>query len=86
LIDNNVSSFEEKPSYTFYANAGIYLIKKQILNRIPNDGMFHATDLLKSLIDDGMKVIKYPIIGYWVDIGRHEDYNKVQEFAKHLNS
>jgi NDP-sugar pyrophosphorylase family protein len=74
--ENTVSSFEEKPSYTYYANAGIYLIKKKMLERIPNGGIFHATDLLQSLIDDNKKVIKYPIIGYWVDIGRHEDFAK----------
>lgn len=79
-----VTSFEEKPTYTFYANAGIYLIKKKEILNIPKDRVFHATDLIQSLIDKGKKVIKYPIIGYWVDIGRHEDLNKVQEFAKHL--
>ena len=84
LKDDYIESFEEKPSYTYYANAGIYLIKKEMLQRIPNDGIFHATDLLQSLIAEGRKVVKYPIVGYWVDIGRHEDLNKVLEFSKHI--
>lgn len=84
LADNNIKSFEEKPSYTYYANAGIYLVKRKLLERIPKTRIFHATDLLQSLIDEGLKIVRYPIIGYWVDIGKHEDYNKVQEFAKHL--
>lgn len=84
LDDNIISSFEEKPSYTYYANAGIYLIKRKMLERIPKKGIFHATDLLQSIINDGRKVVKYPIVGYWIDIGRHEDLNKVQDIVKHL--
>ena len=83
--DNVISSFEEKPTYTFYANAGIYLTKRRMLDIIPKGESYNATDFVQALIDKGHKVIKYPIVGYWVDIGKHEDYNKVQEFAKHLN-
>ena len=84
IQNNQISSFEEKPSYSYYANAGIYLIKKEMLKKIPKNIMFHATDLLQSLINDGLKVTKYPIVGYWVDIGKLEDLNKVQEFLKHI--
>jgi len=86
LQDDIISSFEEKPTYTYYANAGIYLMKKTVLEIIPKNDSFNATDLIKVLIDKGHKVIKYPIVGFWVDIGRHEDYNKVQEFIKHLGN
>lgn len=85
LTGDSISSFEEKPTYTFYANAGIYLIKRKMLDFIPNDEVFQATDLIQTLIDRNYKVVKYPIIGYWVDIGRHEDYQKVLEFVKHLS-
>lgn len=83
LEDDYIKSFEEKPSYTFYANAGIYLIKKSVLAKIPKNTIFHATDLIQALINDNKKVIKYPIVGYWVDIGRHEDLIKVQDIYKH---
>jgi len=39
----------------------------------------------QALIDAGKKVIRYPIIGYWIDIGKPEDYQKVQEIAKHIS-
>jgi len=81
-----IESFQEKPTYTYYANAGIYLIKKSLLNKIPINKSFNATDFIEVLINSNHKVIKYPIVGYWVDIGRHEDYAKVQEFAKHLTN
>ena len=84
LKNGTISSFEEKPTYTYYANAGIYLIKRELLNTIPINEHFNTTDFIQALIDNGKKIIKYPIIGYWVDIGKLEDYDKAQEFVKHL--
>ncbi len=79
-----VKGFREKPSYTYHSNAGIYLIKRKLLDTIPVNKSFNATDFIQALIDAGKKVIRYPIIGYWIDIGKPEDYQKVQEIAKHI--
>ncbi len=84
LKDNEVRALREKPTITYYANAGIYLIKREMLDLIPKDTFFHATDLIKTLLESGKKVVRYPIVGYWVDVGRHEDYAKVREFVKHM--
>jgi len=84
LDDNRIKSFKEKPTFTYYSNAGIYLIKKEMLAKIPVEKGYNATDFIQALIDSGKKVIRYPIVGYWVDIGRQEDYNKVLEIYKHL--
>jgi dTDP-glucose pyrophosphorylase len=83
---NKIKSLQEKPSYTYYANAGIYLIKKDLINKIPNDIFYNTTDLLETLLLENKKVIKYPIIGYWIDIGRHEDLIKAQDFSKHIKT
>lgn len=85
LVDENIKGLDEKPTYTYYANGGIYLIKKSILDQIPDNTFFDATDLIGMLIEKGFKVVKFPLIGYWVDIGKHEDFKKVQEFARHIN-
>jgi dTDP-glucose pyrophosphorylase len=82
--DGCVVSLKEKPTYTYHANAGIYLIKKRVLDIIPA-GFFNATDLMELLIQSGKKVVSYPIIGYWLDIGKHEDYIKAQEDIKNIN-
>jgi dTDP-glucose pyrophosphorylase len=81
---DQIKSFQEKPSHTYYANAGIYLIKKELIDMIPVDTFFNTTDLLEVLLAKNKKVVKFPIIGYWVDIGKREDFNKAQEFAKHI--
>lgn len=84
LDGRNITSLKEKPTYNYYANSGIYLIKRDLLNLIPADQCFNATDMIELLISKKKNVIRYPLLGYWVDIGRHEDYCKVQDFVKHL--
>ena len=68
--NKQILSCKEKPTYTYYSNAGIYLIKRKIIDLIPKDQPFDATDLIELLIKKGKKVINYPILGYWLDIGR----------------
>ncbi|SDB81180.1 nucleotidyltransferase family protein [Williamwhitmania taraxaci] len=83
--NGNVISFSEKPTYTYYSNGGIYLFKKEVLSRIPIEKHFNATDLMENLIQSGKRVISYPITGYWLDIGRPEDFNKAQRDIMAIN-
>lgn len=82
--NGHVISFKEKPTYTYYSNAGIYLMKVEVLNMIPTDKFFNTTDLMEMLIKLGKTVHSYPHRGYWLDIGKHEEYQKAQEDIKHL--
>jgi dTDP-glucose pyrophosphorylase len=81
---DHINSFQEKPTYTYYSSGGIYLIKKSALLNIPFNSFYNATDLMEDLIKQGGKVIHYPLLGYWLDIGKHEDYKKAQEDIKHI--
>lgn len=74
-----VKGFKEKPTYTHYSNAGIYLMKRKIVENIPKNKYYNATDLMEQLINEGKRVVAYPIVGYWLDIGKHEDFKKAQE-------
>lgn len=82
--NHTITGFKEKPTYTHYSNAGIYLIKKSVINQIPKNKPFNATDLMETLINNKKKVVSYNLIGYWLDIGRHDDYNKAQEDIKSI--
>ena len=73
-----VTGFKEKPTYTHYSNAGIYLMKRSVSELVPKNKVFNATDLMEELIKSGKKVVSYPFMGYWLDIGRHEDFEKAQ--------
>jgi NDP-sugar pyrophosphorylase family protein len=82
--DNVVKSFKEKPTYTYYSNAGIYLIKREVIELIPKSKFFDATDLMQLIIEKELKLVNYPILGYWLDIGNHTDFAKAQEDIKHI--
>ena len=84
LDGRNIKGLIEKPKYNYYANAGIYLIKRRALDEIPADTMFHATDLVEKLISEGKKVIRYPLNGTWIDIGNPQEYQKAQDLVKHI--
>ncbi len=84
--ENRVLSFSEKPEYTYYTNAGIYLLKKELLGRIPSQSVYHATDLMQDIINRNEKLTQYSIRGFWMDIGRKEDFEKAQTEIKHLYS
>ena len=84
LKGRDIKGVTEKPTISYYANAGIYLIKHQLLNLIPDDIFFNATDFMDKLIEQGHKVIRYPISGYWLDIGQHDELARAREMVKHL--
>jgi dTDP-glucose pyrophosphorylase len=82
--DENILNFIEKPTYTYYSNGGIYLLKKSVLDIIPKNSFFNATDLMEQLIQRGLKVTSYPLVGYWLDIGNPQDYQKAQYDIKNI--
>lgn len=81
-----VTNFKEKPSYVYHSNAGIYILKKELITQIPKNEYYDITDLMEKLVSQGGKLVHNPIIGYWIDIGKPIDYKQAQEFVKHLNS
>ena len=84
LDGHDIHGLIEKPKFNYYTNAGIYLIKRRALDEIPADTFFHATDLVEKLIAEKKKVVRYPLAGYWIDIGNPDEYNKACEMAKHI--
>lgn len=83
---NKVTAFKEKPSFIYQSNAGVYLLKKTLVKKIPKNEFFDITDLMQQLVDEGGKLVFDPILGYWIDIGKPLDYQHAQEFIKHFNS
>lgn len=86
LDGRNITGLIEKPHFGYYANAGIYLIKKSALDLIPEDMMFHSTDLVEALIAEGRKVIRFPIGGTWIDIGTPQEYKRASDMVKHIRN
>ncbi len=83
--ERKVKSLKEKPSFTYYANAGIYLFKKELLNFVPKNKEYNATDFMEDIIAKANQLIHYPIRAYWLDIGKHNDFDKAQKDIAHIN-
>ena len=82
--NQKVKSIQEKPIFTHYANAGIYILRRELIQHIPENTFFDITDLIEELLKKEMVIIQNPIIGYWIDIGKHDDYQRALEIAKHI--
>ncbi len=82
--NGHVINLREKPTYTYYSNGGIYLIKKSALQYLPKEKFYNATDLMETLLQQKKKVISYPLSGYWLDIGKPEDFKKAQIDIKQI--
>lgn len=79
---NRVVALEEKPSYSYYANAGIYIISNRLLSALPRGERTDATDLIEGAIADGKRVGYFPISGVWIDIGSPTDFAHARELMR----
>ena len=79
-----VTALKEKHTSLYNLNAGIYMFKKECLKHIPENTYFDATDLIKILLTKSKKITSYPILDYWLDIGRPADFEKAQDDIKHI--
>lgn len=77
-----VRGIREKPEMQFLTNAGIYLLEPLVYEYIPNGERFDMPELIQTLIEHGQRVVSFPIIEYWLDIGQHADYERAQSDMK----
>jgi len=82
--ENWVANYVEKPTYHYSVSMGIYIFEPIILNYILRYQRLDLPELILNLIKDGKKVNVFNFDGYWLDIGRHDDYEQaIEEFAAH---
>lgn len=84
LDGRDVKGIVEKPTYNYYANAGIYMLRREVLDTIPENEFYNATDLIEALVQKKSKVIRYPLKGTWIDIGSMSEYQKAKDLNKHI--
>ena len=71
---------DEKPSYDFLINTGLYMLNPKVLKLIPKNTFFHITHLIENVKGHGMNVGVYPIDDdAWVDVGEWAEYKKAVE-------
>lgn len=80
---DSVTDIEEKPSYSHYANAGIYIFSNETLNSLRPDTRADAPDVIRQAINEGKQVSYYVINGTWIDIGTPTDFRQATELMRH---
>lgn len=80
--DGSVTSLMEKPSYSYEANAGIYIVSNEHLRAIPADRRYDATDLIDDIIASGGRVVTHPVGGVWIDIGSPDDFRRASDLLE----
>lgn len=82
--ENWVSNYIEKPTYHYTVSMGIYIFEPSILDYIPVNQRLDLPELILNLIKAEKKVNVFNFNGYWLDIGRHDDYERaIEEFSAH---
>ncbi|WP_300440111.1 nucleotidyltransferase family protein [Christiangramia sp.] len=75
-----LEKIKEKPEYTFFINAGMYILEPHLLEEIPEDEFFHITALIEKIMERNGKVGIFPVSeGSWMDIGQWDEYNKTSK-------
>ena len=80
---NNLVGFKEKPIEKYNVSMGIYMVSKKAIEYIPDNTFYGFDHLMLDLIKYKENPIVKPFDGYWLDIGRPDDYEiAIEEFDK----
>jgi NDP-sugar pyrophosphorylase family protein len=78
----DLTSYKEKPLYSFEVSMGIYVYEPHVLRYLPKGQYLDFPDLVQLLLEKGEKISGFHSQDYWLDIGRREDYELAQlEFS-----
>ncbi len=79
IENNTVTGFVEKPQYDYSVSMGIYVFNRSVLDFVPGDRAFGFDHLMLKLLEEKQKINVYPFDGYWLDIGRPEDFERANQ-------
>lgn len=81
---NHLVEFKEKPKYYFNVVMGINILNKNVIENLPKNIPYGFDNLMIDGIKSNLKIMSYPFSGFWLDIGRPEDYDKANEEWENL--
>jgi NDP-sugar pyrophosphorylase family protein len=73
-----VVAYDEKPELTSTVSMGVYVLDPAALGYVPAGRYYDLPDLVVALLEAGERVGSYAYDGYWLDIGREDDFRKAQ--------
>jgi NDP-sugar pyrophosphorylase family protein len=81
---HRLTGFTEKPQTEYLVSMGIYVVNRRVLQFVPHDAKYGFDDLMKDMLKKNEPVAVEPYEGYWLDIGRPDDYvQAIEEFERH---
>ncbi|MBI3397445.1 NTP transferase domain-containing protein [Candidatus Woesebacteria bacterium] len=79
ISNSQITGYREKPEMDFSVSAGCYVFEKKVLELVPKNEYFDFPSLVNILLENKTKIAPFVIDGYWLDIGRPDDYQKAIE-------
>jgi NDP-sugar pyrophosphorylase family protein len=82
----HLKSIREKPAYSFLTNTGFYIIEPEFLDYVPDGKFNHITDIIQNCVEQDKRQIGiYPVSeDEWMDMGNHEDMEKMMYTFKEI--
>ncbi len=79
---DRVSKLSEKPVYNYFANAGVYIVRRELLGRLSHGEYKDAPDFVSEACAEGLNVRTFPVVGTWIDVGSPDDFRTAEEFMR----
>lgn len=83
--DGRLQAFQEKPSFDFDVSMGIYCIHRSVIEALPHGVPYGFDNLMLDGLAQGQRIDIKPFSGYWLDIGRPDDYEYADEHFPELS-
>jgi len=83
---STLKGFDEKPVNKYLVSMGIYAVSNRVLNHIPDNTAFGFDNLMRTFLKSNVEVSVSPYNGYWMDIGRPDDYIQASEEFEGMKS
>lgn len=82
--ENRLSCFNEKPAHRYLVSMGVYAVNRSLVEGVPPDVKYGFDDLMRDMLARGEPVHVETYGGYWLDIGRPDDYERaIDEFEQY---
>lgn len=76
---NRITGFREKPTLSYWASMGVYVLEPEVWDLIPPNRQFGFDLLMEQVLAGSIEAGVYRFDGIWLDIGRPEDYAEAAE-------
>lgn len=84
--NHHIKDYVEKPTTSYLVSMGVYVFEPQVMKYIDGKTYLDFPDLVKDMLQKGETVNYFPFQGYWLDIGRHDDYTRASEEYEDLKA